>query len=612
MNCFRRLIILLCATAPLLLSGCASSPPEATTENAVSEQTNAATSEVHFTDITKAAGVNFKHINGAFGERMMPESVGSGAAFLDFDSDGYQDIFLVNSRDWTKAEIADYKAGNNRKRAALVPTNPPQRHAIGALYRNNHDGTFSDVTRGSGLDVEMFGMGAAVGDYDNDGRADLLVTGLNRNYLFHNQSANGKARFSEVAEKAGVRGEGWGTSACWFDYDKDGKLDLFVCHYIEWTPAKDVYASRDGKLKSYTGPLSYKAEANRLYRNLGGGRFQDVSQSAGISQTPGKNARPLRGGSLGVATFDYDEDGWPDLIVTNDQRPNFLFHNRNGKNFDEVAVETGIAYSESGQARAGMGVDSGDIDGSGREAILIGNYSNEMLGLYQNSGGVFTDIAPRSSVGRASLKFLTFGCNLLDVNNDGWLDIFAVNGHVDDDERNLQSSGVTYKQRPLLLENEGKGRFRDIAAQSGAALAQPVVGRGLASADIDLDGDLDVLITANAGAPLLLRNDSARENGAIRLQLRGVKSNRDGLGARVVAQVGGQKLVRWVRSGSSFLSANELPLTLGLGKNRSADITIEWPSGVRSELKAVAAGQVLAVTENQGIVSQKPLQMSGK
>ena len=418
----------------------------------------------------------------------------------------------------------------------------------------------------------MFGMGAAVGDYDNDGRMDLYVTGLNRNYLFHNQSEHGKVRFVDVSEKARVRGDGWSTSACWFDYDKDGKLDLFVCHYIEWTPGKDVYASRDGKLKSYTGPLSYKAEANRLYHNLGDGRFQDVSQSAGISRTLGDNARPLRGGSLGVAVCDYDEDGWPDLVVTNDQRPNFLFHNRAGKTFDEVAVETGIAYSENGQARAGMGVDSGDIDGSGRASILIGNYSDEMLGLYQNSGGVFTDIAPRSTVGRASLKFLTFGCDLLDVDNDGWLDIFAVNGHVDDDERNLKNSGVTYRQRPLLLENEGKGRFRDIGAQSGTALAQSVVGRGLAYADIDLDGDLDVLISVNSGPPLLLRNDSAHKNNALRLHLRGEKSNRDALGARVIARVGEQTLYRWVRSGSSYLSAHELPLTLGLGEKRSTEI----------------------------------------
>lgn len=608
MNCFRLFAILLCAAAPPALNGCASSSPSGSVvENVTPKPIRDAKTDVHFTDITKIAGMNFTHINGAFGERMMPESVGSGAAFLDFDGDGYQDIFLVNSRDWTKSEIDAYKSGNNRQRAALVPKTTPQRRAIGALYRNNHNGTFTDVTRGSGLDSEMFGMGAAVGDYDNDGRADLFVTGLNRNYLFHNQSANGQARFVEVAEKAGVRGAGWSTSACWFDYDKDGRLDLFVCHYIEWTPAKDVYASRDGKLKSYTGPLSYKAEANVLYRNLGGGRFRDVSQSAGISQTLGENARPLRGGSLGVAMCDYDEDGWPDLIVTNDQRPNFLFHNRGGKTFEEVAVETGIAYSESGQARAGMGVDSGDIDGSGRASILIGNYSDEMLGLYQNQSGVFTDTAPRSSVGRASLKFLTFGCNFLDVNNDGWLDILAVNGHVDDDERNLKSRGVTYRQRPLLLENEGKGRFRDIGAQSGAALAQTVVGRGLAYADIDLDGDLDVLITANSGAPLLLRNDTENANHAIRLQLRGEKSNRDGIGARVIAQVGTQKLYRWVRSGSSYLSANELPLTLGLGQNRSADITVEWPSGAKSELKAVASGQVLAVSESKGITVRQPL-----
>ena len=596
--------------AALALAGCRSGPtalaPEA--PRVAAGVAAEAAPGVEFSDITRAAGIAFTHHNGAFGEKLMPESVGSGAAFFDYDGDGLPDIFLVNGRDWNASELSAYRAGLAAKHRRATHQPPPVAAATtGALLRNNGNGTFSDVTRGSGLDVEMFGMGVAVGDYDNDGRPDLYVTGLGRSFLFHNVSTSSPSRsprFVDVAGAAGVRDGGWGTSAAWVDFDRDGRLDLFVCHYLVWKPALDVFASEDGQTKRYTGPLSYAPDSNHLFRNVGGGRFVDVSRCAGISREL-SGGRPLQGGSLGVAVCDFNGDGWPDLAVTNDQRPNFLFQNQKNGTFAEVAAPTGLAYSNSGRARAGMGIDAGDVDGSGRDSILIGNYADEMLGLYQNRGGLFTDTAPRSEVGRASQKYLTFGCALLDVDNDGRLDIFAANGHVDDVQSALPA-GVTYAQRPLLLLNRD-GQFREAGTHS-PALSTPLVARGLCYADIDLDGDLDLLITTNDGPPLLLRNDESGPNHALRLILRGARSNRSALGARVQARAGGRIIRRTVRSGSSFLSASELPLTLGLGPRDKVDeLSIEWPSGARTRLKDVASQQILEVDEARGVVARRAL-----
>jgi hypothetical protein len=582
---------------------------------------------LRFTDITAQAGIKFKHNNGAFGARWTPETTGSGVAFLDFNNDGYQDIFLVNSRDWTEAEIDAYKnapwsqgeleharkkhkgPGLLRKPVRQGRSDKPQGRSVGALYRNNGDGTFTDITAGSGLDIEMYGMGAAVGDYDNDGKVDLYVTALQRNFLFRNLSTQGTAKFQEVAKQAGVQDFGWSTSAAWLDYDRDGNLDLFVAHYVKWSPVADVFQTGGGTEKIYSSPEAYNGQVNSLYRNIGGGRFRDVSEKAGIHHQEtagGSGKRWLVGKGLGVAVCDYNKDGWLDVFVANDMSPNFLLENNKNGTFKEVAAVVGIALSEKGDARAGMGIDTADIDQSDHESVVIGNFNGQMLGLYHNQGGAFVDIAPRSEVGRASYNFLTFGLALVDVDNDSWPDIFAANGHVQDRVSSFNEN-VTYAQRPLLFRNQGQRQFQEIGLQSG--LSKEIVGRGLAYADIDLDGDLDVIISVTGGTPLLLRNDGGNSNNVIRLVLRGTKSNRSAIGALVKVKLSQSQsgLRRMVRSGSSYLSQNELPLTLGLGQANKADIIgIRWPSRKVTELKDVAANQVLIVDEEKGVVEQKP------
>ncbi len=617
-------LMLLC-----IVAGCSPQDPLP----APNRQPAVPSSPIRFSDITRAAGITFKHNNGAFGLKLMPESVGNGAAFIDYDNDGYQDIFIVNSRHWTDAEIQAYKNGkwlpweyeyHKRRRANLsralvkwVPPRPARRRTPGTLYHNNGNGTFTDVTKGSGLDIEMFGMGAAVGDYDNDGQADLYVTGYGRNYLFRNR---GGGKFEEVAQEAGVKDKGWSTSAAWVDYDKDGNLDLFVCHYLQWTPATDVFFSENGEVKSYNGPAVHVGQDNRLYRNVGGGRFVDVSDAAGIHPRKNKQGqtKKLTGKALGVVICDYDNDSWPDLLIANDRVRNHLFANNRDGTFREVAVEAGIAYSQTGKARAGMGIDAGDIKNSGRESVLIGNFSEEMLGLYENQGGLYVDTALEAGVAQPSYRFLTFGCVFLDADNDGWLDIFAANGHVRDDLGIFHphmTQGITQAQRPLLFRNRGDGRtpqFEEVGLHGGPVLQQKVVARGLAHADIDLDGDADVLVLVNGGTPLLLRNDTGGTQGgkasnrALRVVLQGRRSNRSAIGAQVEAKVGSETLYRRVRSGSSYLSQSELPITLGLGRaKRLETLIIHWPSGQVTRLNDMSAGQILFVDEHKGIVRRR-------
>ncbi|MBV9867258.1 MAG: CRTAC1 family protein [Abitibacteriaceae bacterium] len=574
-----------------------------------------ASGSVQFTDVTTPAGIKFTHNNGVCGLKLLPETMGSGVAFIDYDGDGYQDIFLVNSRDWTDVEIESYKHGTGHKYANLVPLHRPRHHSTCLLLHNNKNGTFSDVTRAAGLNVEMYGMGAAVGDYDNDGKPDLFVTGWGRNYLFHNETTKDKPKFRDVTTEAGLQDTGWSTSAAWVDYDRDGKLDLFVCHYMQWTPATDIYTSFDTKHKSYTPPEFGTGQASRLYHNVGRGKFADVSDKAGISKQPQtalQPARTLQGKSLGVAACDYNQDSWPDIVVANDEVPNYLFRNNKNGTFTEVGVQAGIAYGANGTARGGMGVDTADLDHSGQESILVGNFFGQMLGLYQKQGNLFTDIAPRSPVGQDSLAFLTFGCTFLDYDNDGWLDILAANGHVDEIWAQRSENGH-YAERPLLFHNVGQGRFQEVGLHSGTALAQPLVARGLAYADIDLDGDLDVLLTTNGGAPHLLRNDGGNHNHALRLVLQGTKSNRSAIGATVEVKVGQETLRRMVRSGSSYLSQSELPLTFGLGQHTQAEaITIHWPAGDVTHLKDIPANQILFITEAQVIVKRLPLNATSK
>lgn len=622
-------------------------------------------SPVRLTDITAQAGIHFKHNSGAFGLKLYPESMGSGAAFIDYDGDGYPDIFFVNGRDWTQAEVRAYTDGPGRvahdEHGFILPTQPPHRHTTGALYHNNRDGTFTDVTRGSGLDVEMQGLGVAIGDYDNDGRPDLYVTALGRNYLFHNE---GGGKFRELARVAGVEDSGFSTSAMWVDYDRDSKLDLFVCRYIEWSPATDIW--NDGSVtdvsgiyrKTYAGPFNYDGQASHLYRNVGGGRFVDVSARTGIlgpmaaltaadltARAAARRSAALAahetmrqwmerdkaptmhaGKSMGVALCDVNGDGWPDILVANDGVRNYLYVNNKNGTFTERGVPSGVSYGPHGQVRAGMGVDVGDVDHSDRDCVVIGNFDHEALGFYQNQGGgAFAEVAGDSGVAGPSLPFLTFGCLFLDVDNDGWLDILTANGHVQDIIHEMRRD-LDYAERPLLYLNRGQGqpvKFDEVGRQSGAAMSVPRVARGVACADIDLDGDVDVLFTTKGeniegSAPVLLRNDptlQAERNNALRVTLEGTKSNRSAIGALVEAhlpkqpgQITGEVVRRMVKSGSSYLSQSELPVTLGLGRQtRVATLTVRWPSGALTELRDISANQAITINEDRGIVRRRKL-----
>jgi len=523
-----------------------------------------------FTDVTTAAGIHFKHNNGAYGGKFLPETLGSGCAFLDYDADGWQDILLVNSADWQ---------GHARERSTLK------------LYRNNRNGTFSDVTRAAGLDIEMYGMGVAVGDYNNDGFPDILITSVGQNRLFKN---TGKGTFIDVTNASGLgKRQAFSTSALWFDYDRDGLLDLFICNYVKWSPEHDVFCSLDGKHKSFCTPEAYVGQTCWLFHNRGNGTFEDVTAASGIFDSSSK--------SLGVAMFDYDQDGWPDLLVANDTQPNKLYRNQRNGTFKDVGVEAGIAFSGEGKARAGMGVDVGDFDNSGRSGIAITNFDNEMIGLYRADGsGNFSDIAMQSGVGLPSKTTLGFGCAFADCDLDGSLDLIAVNGHIDDTVRSVRNVG--YAQAPQLFLNNGKGSFHEVGGETGGGFSQPKVGRGLAIGDFDRDGDADILMTTNNGPAYLLRNDQKAGNHSIRFRLTGTKSNRDAIGARVKVFVGGVAQTRTLHTGSSYLSQSELPVTFGLGKRDQIErAVIEWPSGRTDEFKALVAGKTYEIIEGKAI-----------
>jgi enediyne biosynthesis protein E4 len=532
---------------------------------------------VTFNDVTAASGIKFRHVNGAFGKKYLPETLGSGCAFLDFDNDGWQDVLLINSMAWP-----------SRPGAPSFP----------ALYRNNHNGTFTDVTRQAGLAVQMYGMGVAAADYDNDGNIDIYITALGPNRLFRNL---GGGKFKDVTSTAGVGDPGFSTSAMWFDYDRDGKLDLFVANYVQWTAESDLYCTLDGKTKSYCTPESYKGQSATLYRNRGNGTFENVTRKAGLYDPSSK--------ALGVALVDVDADGWPDIFVANDTQPNKLYRNRHDGTFVDQGMTAGVAFNEAGVARAGMGVDAADYDGSGRQAIIIGNFSNEMMALYANEGnGLFIDEAPSSTIGQASLLTLTFACFFFDADLDGLLDIFAANGHVSDDINNVQPK-VTYAQPAHLFRNLGAKKFENVSTKSGPALQQRVVARGAAYGDFDNDGDLDLLITTNNGPARLLRNDGGNRNHALRVKTIGTESNRDGIGAKVrITTDAGQVRQAFVKTGSSYCSQSELPLTFGLGTSTTVKaIEITWPNGKVERLPGTAADQLLTVQEGKGIIRTEPI-----
>jgi hypothetical protein len=533
---------------------------------------------VEFTDVSAPAGIHFKHNSGAFGKKYLPETLGAGGAFLDYDSDGWQDILLVNSMDWPEHKTAK---------------------SFLALYHNNQDGTFTDVTRQAGLAVEMYGIGAAVADYDNDGNDDIYITCVGPDHLFRNL---GGGKFADVTGKTGVGDPGFSTSAVWFDYDNDGKLDLFVANYVDWSVEKDQLCSLDGKNKSYCTPQTYKGQSPTLYHNKGNGTFENVTQRAGLSDPTCK--------SLGVALLDYNSDGWLDLFVANDTEPNRLYKNNGNGTFTDEAIGAGVAFSEAGTARAGMGADAGDFDGSGRQGIVVGNFTNESMALYSNDGsGLFTDDAPKSGIGKMSAQSLTFAVFFFDYDLDGLLDVFAANGHVSDDISVVQPN-VKYAQPPHLFHNKGKKKFEEMTGKLGRALQRAIVGRGAAYGDYDNDGDLDLLITSNNGPARLLRNENANQNDLLRVKTVGNRSNRNGIGAKVTLKTAKEKLFSMVKTGSSYCSQSELPLVFGLGapeEGRMLTLEITWPGGQKDTISEIKPNQSITVQEGKGITLSAPI-----
>jgi hypothetical protein len=538
-----------------------------------------------FTDITAASGIAFTHVNGAYGEKLLPETMGGGVAFLDYDNDGFQDLLFVNSTYWP-SHVPD----------GAKPATP-------ALYHNDGRGHFTDVTSGSGLDISVYGMGVAVGDFDNDGLPDMFLSGVGGNHLFHNE---GQGKFKDVTAAAGVGGTGqdWSTSCAWIDYDNDGKLDLFVCNYVRWSRAIDIEVGYKlvGVGRAYGQPMNFEGAFCSLYHNDGNGHFTDVSERAGIQVKNPVTGVPA-GKSLGVAPVDLDGDGWIDLVVANDGVQNFVFHNERDGTFKEIGAISGIAFDSYGRARGAMGIDTARYRNDDSLGIAIGNFATEMTALYvsQRLPLVFADEAITEGIGPAGRLLLKFGVFFFDYDLDGRLDVLTANGHLEEEIGKIQH-GQQYRQPAQLFWNAGErsgGCFIPVPPEKcGQDLFKPMVGRGAAFADIDGDGDLDLVITQVGGPPLLLRNDQELHHHWLRLKLVGTKSNRDAIGAWIKVRVGDRTLWRQVMPTRGYLSQSELPVTIGLGQATAPDaVEVIWPGGTTQKIDTVNVGRTTVITE---------------